>query len=68
MGMYVMCPACKAVNGPCEALNCQEFITALGRKYGGGGDRNYPLPELIYPDPWYRKWCAWWKHVWVAHT
>lgn len=66
MGSYFICPACKAANGPCKALNCDEVIAAMGRQYGKRSKE--PIPALIYPPRlWQRtKWVSKRLLVWIA--
>ena len=67
MGMYFMCPACKAVNGPCKAENCDEVIEAIARaplvKKGGRYYTYGPIPKLRYPPTLWQRVKAWWNET-----
>ena len=60
MGMYFMCPACKAANGPCTALNCAEVLKAVSAYYSGKPGPRKPIPALRYPEPFIRRIRRWW--------
>ncbi len=68
MGSYFMCPACKAANEPCTALNCDAWLRAVGHNMGRLPSEWVAVPALIYPPSlWTRvKQCA--KRVVVAIT
>ena len=59
MGMYVMCPACKAANRPCDALNCDEVIKALGYNMGRKPHEWVRIPALRYPPSLWEKLKRW---------
>ena len=49
MGMYSMCPVCKAANRPCKALNCDAVLKALSHNMSCRRSERVALPALIYP-------------------
>lgn len=63
MGMYTMCPACKAANGPCKALNCDEVLKAVSMRYAGKPAPHAPIPALIYPPSLWSRIKDWGKRL-----
>lgn len=53
MGMYTMCPACKAANRPCIASNCDEVLKAISHNFNCKPHERWPIPALqYYPTAW----------------
>lgn len=70
MGMYSMCPACKAANRPCYALNCWEHLKAVGHNASCKPHERVRIPDLIYPPSTWQQIKRACKHivVWLVKT
>lgn len=64
MGIYKMCPACKAVNSSCVAENCDEVMEYLRSTPAIKVGAHWivrGVPELkLKPTLWQRCW-RWWR-------